>query len=275
MIYNINGYEISDSRVERFKREIIYSYKRDETTGAFYTHLVIPQINSKGEKQYPFVIWPNYPNGGTESAYPIALREDYEVIINAGRYSEPYGAGVAVTGLPRGTVIQNSIVLQQGDSGNSSPTMDWVLTINNVGVLGYARYSDSAATMVANGIVSAVSGFIPILSNYMAIDDIETTDISYITRTDDTQHQVLGQYDNGDYAVITTEGRGYQGGNWFTMKQLQTLCKELGLKFAFSLDGGGSAETIIGKKQFNPFYDNDYGRVNPTFIIFNGTTQFE
>jgi exopolysaccharide biosynthesis protein len=115
------------------------------------------------------------------------------------------------------------------------------------------------------------------VSDYLNIDDIETEDIGYMERTDDSRRQILGQYDNGDYAIITAEGRGYQSSSstWFTLKQIQTLCKELGLKFAFALDGGGSAETVSRNKQYNPFYDNIYGRVNPTFIVFNGTTSFE
>lgn len=275
MIYDINANPlVADSAKDRFKEMLKVTYDRDETSGAFYTLVNVPQINMKGEKQYPFVIWPNYPNGGTESAYTINQRKNYEVIINGGRYSSPYGAGVTLTGVPKGTVIQNGVVLQQGDSTNSSPTMDWVLTIDNNGALGYARYYDSADTLVADGIISAVSGFIPILSNYTNIDDLETVDIDYIERTDDAMHQVLGQYDNGDYAILTTEARSYQGGGYMTMKQLQSFCKAIGMKFAFALDGGGSAETLIGKRQLNPLYDNTYGRVNPTYIVFNGSTTF-
>lgn len=275
MIYDINANPlVADSAKDRFREMLKVTYDRDETSGAFYTLINIPQVNMKGEKQYPFVIWPNYPNGGTESAYTINQRKNYEVIINSGRYSSPYGAGVTLTGIPKGTVIENGIVLQQGDSNNSNPTMDWVLTISNTGELGYARYNDSAQTLVSNGIVSAVSGFIPILSNYTNIDDIESEDIDYIDTTADTQHQVVGQYGNGDYAVLTTEGRSYQGGGYMTMRQLQSFCKSVGMKFAFSLDGGGSTETVVGKRQLNPFYDNTYGRNNPTFIVFNGSTQF-
>lgn len=274
-IFDINGNLIIDETPrDRFKQETTIFYKRDDTTGAFYTHIIIPQTNSNGEKQYPFVYWPNYPNGGTESAYQLNQRKNFLFVINGGRYSAPYGSGVTLTGLPKGTVIQNGVVLQQGDSSNSNPIMDWVLTIKNNGELGYARYYDSASGLVSNGVVSAVSGFIPILTNYTDIQDVETVDINYMDRTDDSQRQILGQYNNGDYAIITAEGRGYQGGNWFTMKQIQTLCKQLGLKFAFALDGGGSAETLTGYKQFNPFYDNVSGRINPTFIVFNGTTTF-
>lgn len=274
MIFDIHGNDILDSRRERFRNGIRVNYKRDDATGAFYTHTIIPQKNPFGEKQFPFVYWHNYPNGGIESAYQINMREDFLVIMNSGRYNSPFGAGVTLTGLPRGTVIQNGVVLQQGDANNASPTKDWVLTINSSGELGYAKYADSASEMVSNGVVSAVSGFIPLITNYMNIEDVEESDTDVINIEADGQRQILGQYDNGDYAIITTEARGFQGGGWFTIKQLQTLCRQLGLKFAFDLDGGGSTETVIGKRQLNPFYENTYGRVNPTYIIFNGTTTF-
>lgn len=275
MIYDVHGNDISDNRTQRFKREMQYTYDRDETTGAFYTHVLLQQKNSYGEKQYPFVYWPNYPNGGIESAYELNQRKNYNMVVNGGTYLAPYGAGVTLTGTPTGTVIQNGVVLQQGDGNNTPwPSLAWVLTIDDEGVLGYARHTDSAAELVANGIVSAVSGFIPILTNYTNIQDVESQDISYIDRTDDSQRQIIGQYENGDYAIITAEGRDNQGGNWFTMKQIQALCKQLGMKFAFALDGGGSTETVVGYKQLNPFYDNTYGRVNPTFLVFNGSDTF-
>lgn len=279
MVYDINGNVITESKTpaDRFSELINFNYQRDETSGAFYTVLNVPMINNKGEKQYPFVIWPNYPNGGTQSTLQMNLSKKYIVAVNGGRYSEPYGAGITVTGIPKGTVIQNSVVLQQGASGNYNPTLDAVLTIDNNGELGYADPLDSASELVNNGVVSAVTGFVPILSGYENIEDVvgdTPTWISYINRVDDSQHQVIGQYDNGDYAIITTEGRTYQGGGWFTVKQTQTLCKELGLRDAFMLDGGGSTETVVGQRQLNPFYDNAYGRINPTFIVFNGTTIF-
>lgn len=280
MVYDINGDVITESRTpaDRFSELINFNYQRDETSGAFYTVLNVPMTNNEGEKQYPFVIWPNYPNGGIQSAMQMNSVKKYLVAVNGGRYNTPYGAGVTLTGLPKGTVIQNSVVLQQGASGNYNSTMDVVLTINSNGRLGYADPLDSASGLVSNGIVSAVTGFVPILSGYENIEDVVDGTpewIGYIDREDDTQHQIIGQYDNGDYAIITTEARDYQGGNWFTVKQAQTLCKQLGLKDAFMLDGGGSTETVVGQRQLNPFYDNTLGRVNPTFIVFNGTTMFD
>lgn len=41
-----------------------------------------------------------------------------------------------------------------------------------------------------------------------------------------------------------------------------------GVKFAYSLDGGGSAETVIGNRKLNPIYEGTTGRRVPTVITF-------
>ena len=269
-VYSIDGRALIEET--GFRALIRYWYKRDDETGAFYTLVHIPQTDHEGNKQYPFVIWPNYPNGGIQSTLQMNRAKKYLAAVNAGRFASPYGPGVTLTGKPLGTVIQNSVVLQQGASGNYSPGADMVLTIDRNGELGYALCEASAADLVANGIVSAVSGFVPILINYQNIQDVEPSFDYY--NTSDSQRQIIGQYYNGDYVIISTEGRGNQGEGFFTFVQLQALCKSYGLKHAFLLDGGGSTETVVGTKQLNPFYDNTLGRVVATYVVFNGTTTF-
>lgn len=275
-IYNHDGMNVHGKGI---RPDISLTYKRDENNGCFYSIIIIPQTRTDGTRQYPFVKWPNYPNGGNKSAWEFNRDEDYKyyVVINGGVFRNPYGPGVTLSGLPTGTVIENGAVLSQGTESSDS---EWVrnnlmvLTINDDGELGYASFLTSADVLVSSGIVSAVTGFIPIVTNFVNADDVIEDEMPYMKREDDGQRQVLGQFGNGDYAIITAEGRGNQGGGWFTIRQMQTLCKNLGLKEAFMLDGGGSTETVLGHKQINTIYDNQYGRVVPTFIVFNGTTEF-
>lgn len=268
MLYDKNG---TIQAYEPFQNLINYNYHRDSATNAFYTVLNIPQTDYHGNKQYPFVYWENYPNGGIKSTLQMNASKGFFVAINAGRFQSPYGSGVTLTGLPCGTVIQNSVVLQQGTSSNSN-ALDKVLTIKNDGSLGYADCTDSATDLISAGVVSAVSGFVPIIVDYEDVFEVDDT-VTY-NDTSNSQRQVLGQYNNGDYVVISTEGRNNQGDGYFTVAQLKTLCKSLGVKDAFLLDGGGSMETVVGDKQLNPIYENAYGRVVPTYIVFNGTTSF-
>lgn len=255
------------------------AYRRDEETGCYYSVIRIFQKLPNGDKQYPFVTWPNYPNGGTKSV--IEMNRDagykYNIAINAGVFQSPYGAGVTLTGVPVGTVIQNGVVLKQGSSNSDETWQRTILTmtINNNGELGYAAFDADASQLASNGVVSAVTGFVPIILDFVKAETVDPT-IPYISgRNVDTQAQVLGQYGNGDYAIITTAGRGDQGGGFFTAAQLQELCISYGLKFAFLLDGGGSTQTVIKQRQINTVYDNENGRKVPTYIVFKGTTTFD
>jgi len=53
-----------------------------------------------------------------------------------------------------------------------------------------------------------------------------------------------------------------------TYDQLADLLIAKGVKFAYSLDGGGSAETVIGNRQINPIFEGVSGRKVPTVIYF-------
>ena len=41
------------------------------------------------------------------------------------------------------------------------------------------------------------------------------------------------------------------------------------VRFAYSLDGGGSAETVVDRTQINTIYEGTYGRKVPTLIYFD------
>ena len=273
MVYNIEADAIASLNNE-FADIISYDYRRDEITGIFYTTIRIPQTAPSGAKQYPFIYWPNYPNGGTESTYEMNLRKKFLVAINAGRFASPFGPGVSVTGVPKGTVIQNSVNCSLIENGRE---WDRVLTINNNGELNYAELDDSPATLINNGIVSACTGFIPLIINFRNAEDVDSS--IDVDAGDIAQRLVFCQYDNGDYLIVGSEARGYQSitgssTEGMTLAQVQTICRNLGVKFAFALDGGGSMELVVDQRQLNPFYDNTYGRKVPVYIVFNGTTTF-
>ena len=268
-------YKYDGSPLNGFQDLIQYEYLRDAETSAFYTKLFVPQTDDKGNKQYPFTIWPNYPNGGIESTLDMNKRLKYLVAINGTGIFSPYGQGVTVSGGPMGTVVQNGVVLREYDDDFGSPAR--TLTIDGNGTLGYEALSVTGAQLAARGIVSTASGFFPIVYDFEDIDEREPDLAEKMQDTycnSDAQRQALCQYENGDYLILTSEGRGGRGSGYFTFKQMQRLCKQYGVKFAYMLDGGGSAQTVVGEKQLNHIYENTTGRVMPTYIVFNGTTVF-
>lgn len=273
-MYKYNGMPTSNDTSMRNYFSI--DYHRDADTGAFYITVLIPQTTVSGEKQYPFMLWPNYPNGGTQSTLEMNREREFLVAINGSGICPPYGGNVSVSGEPIGIVIQNGVLLK--DHGDADPVYK-TLTIDENGMLGYAKQSVTAEQLIAMGVMSAVSGYYPLVYNYNNIDNYEADVATHLTTdpamTGDSQRQAICQYENGDYLIITAEGGGYAGGGYFTAKQFQSLCKKHGVKFAYMLDGGGSVQTVVGQKQLNCIYEKTYGRVMPTYLVFNGSTTFK
>lgn len=273
-MYDYKGLVVSDPSSKNNYFSI--DYHRDSETGALYITVLVPQTLISGEKQYPFTIWPNYPNGGTQSTLEMNRDRKFLVAINGAGICPPWGGNVTVSGAPIGIFIQNGVLLK--DHSDADPVCK-TLTIDSNGMLGYAKQSVTSSELISSGIKSTISGYFPLVYNYNNIDSYESDVADYLVNsssmTGDAQRQAICQYENGDYLIITTEGRGFAGGGYFTAKQLQRLCKQYGVKFAYMLDGGGSAQTVIENKQLNCIYERTYGRVMPSYIVFNGTDEFK
>ena len=268
MVYDLIG-KTAEPKYNGFEYLINYTYQRETEYGIFYTIINIPQNTPDGKKQYPFVYYPNYPNARSESAFELNQRKKFLAVFNAGAFNTN-------NGLPIGTVIQNS---QNCSVGESSGAWNRVLTIDTNGVLGYAALDTTASTLINNSIVSACTGFFPLIVDFKNVEDVDNTIIAPDSREEIAQRIAICQYDNGDYAIIATEGRGYRSGSGNTgetlsFKEFQQLIKKHGVKFAFALDGGGSTSMVLGQKSLLPLYDAPSGRHLPVFLVFNGSTEF-
>jgi exopolysaccharide biosynthesis protein len=171
---------------------------------------------------------------------------------------------------PYGITIENSQIIREDASYFAT---NYTLTIDDEGSLGYANTMASGVTaqdVLEDGSVSALCGLVPLVVNGSA-SGVEST---WWTSTDRSQRQIIGQYANGDYCVITCEGRNFDNSQGFTVTEAQNLCLSMGLEFAMAVDGGGSTETVIGDEQLNVIYEGATGRIVPTYIVFNGTDAF-
>jgi hypothetical protein len=247
--------------LDTFLDNVDVDYAYDEATGAYYTVIRIYKQKLDGSYQYPFVYAPNGAGSGDKSTYDMTVEAGWLLAINSGIFNTS-------TKKPDGIVIQNGTVVQNASSATNSQCKP--LTIDSNGDLSYAAYDVDAAELVAAGIVSAVCGFMPIVVDYAAVDSSEWNSVSHYTQN--AQRQIIGQWGNGDYAIITCEGRGYHNSDGWTIAEAQAVCIRHGLKFAYNLDGGGSTETMLGHKPVNTIYENATGRVVPTFIVFSGAT---
>ena len=195
-----------------------------------------------------------------KSALDYALANDLLLVMKSGLGSPSGG-----THVPMGVLVQNGQIIQD------SQIVYRPLTVDGNGDLGTADADTPAATLISNGAVSALCAFGPIIEDY---DAVSREDFPSDTWSAEAQRQIIGQYGNGDYAVITCEGRDYDNSVGWTIPQAQSLCQQLNLKFAYNLDGGGSTETVIGKKQLNTIYEGETGRKVCSFLVFNGKSTF-
>ena len=274
MIYDVNGTVISSGIIDNESMmdnmELDYAY--DSASQANYSVIRVFQTKRDGTKQYPFV---RCPSSRTSTA-AFAAAEPWSIIINA-------GLGVSADQPIDGVAIENGTVIYNNAATyhlGSQP-----LTIDALGNLGYAADDATGSSLIANnvvendvvvnGIVSAICGFCPIIVDYAAVDPLPAVDINGEGNhfTSNAQRQIIGQFGNGDYAIVTCAGRNLDNSDGWTMAEAQAICIKLGLKFAYNLDGGKSTTTYLGK---HPVYDFQIGttRIIPSFIVFNGTTRF-
>ena len=254
MVYDINGLEIGNSFLPS---AALYTGRHE---GTFYYFLRIMKKKPDGTEQHPFVIASNGTSPTTKSALDFALENDYLLVMNSGLGSPSGGSWV-----PMGILIEDSQIVQDAQ------IIYRPLVVDENGDLSSPAADATAAALIAEGVVSGLCSFGPIIEDF---DPVSQEDFPSSTWSANAQRQIIGQFENGDYAIITGEGRDYDNSIGFTIPQAQTLCQQLNLKFAYCLDGGGSTETVVGKKQLNTIYENATGRTVCSFIVFNGTDEY-
>lgn len=260
MIYDLSGNSLPSKSISRdlFFQNMNLGYGFDSASSTNYTVIRVFKKRVDGSNQFPFVHQPMPV--GSMTAYDLAVKEGWYLTINAG--------------VGQGIVIENGTVITDEPAVRHAGALP--LTIDENGDFGYVE-ADTAGKgdgYISNGIVSAVCGFYPIIVNY---ENFQYPDVPYTEELPEwfhAQRQIIGQFDNGDYAIITGEGRSFAGSVGFSIAEAQDLCKRLGLKFAYNLDGGGSTQTVLNKKNINHVYEGITGRKIKAYIVFNGANQY-
>ena len=228
----------------------------------------IPKTLNDGSRLVPKVALTSRDGslGGTKrSTLNYAREQDTIFTLNAGLFDvstvEPVGQliidGVSLINTPM--TSDNGVPIH--------PDECYPLAIDGNGNLKtYPRNADTAA-MIADGVKYAVTAWGKLVDNFK----ITTKDIdNEIVHPGKYIRQSIGQYQNGDYCVCSVDmTRGpVTNEAGLSYEELAQLFVDRGVKFAYSLDGGGSAETVIGKRQLNPIYEGSAGRAVPTVITF-------
>lgn len=253
------------------RNQINIEYGRVNNTS--YILARIPKILSNGEKLIPKVRLTT--DDGTlnntetiKSALNYSRKNNSILVINGGIFNTenkiPFGQTII-----DGVSITNTPATNKTDGAELNPGECYPLCIDSNGDLSapYDKMVDTS-TMIEDGIVQAVTGWIKIIDNYeICNDDIRNETVHY---NECLPQQIIGQFQNGDYFVFTSDGQrgNVQNENGMTYMEIATILNEKGVKFAYALDGGGSTETVLGLRPLNPVYEGLNGRYIPGVIEF-------
>ena len=237
--------------------------------GATYVFARIPRVTNDGVEVRPKISLTSADgsiDGTKTSALTFAKNHNPIFTMNAGLFNTSTLHPVGQTIIDGVSFVNTPMVDDMG-----SPISDhecYPLCIDAFGNLSapYTRSVDTA-DMIADGVVYAVTGWGKVVDNFKPCSD--TVD-NEIVHAETYIRQVIGQFQNGDYFVCTVDkSRGaVENEAGMTYADLAHLLVNKGVKFAYSLDGGGSAETVIGVRQLNPIYEGAAGRAVPTVITF-------
>ena len=273
-----NNLKTINSEIEKLKDDvnklkndainsILIEYGR--VKNASYVFVRIPRTLNNGKKIIPKVALTSTDGsltGAKCSALNYARNNDSIFVVNAGLFNMQKT-------IPVGQLIIDGVSLintpMTDDNGVPiSDTECYPLAIDkDYNFTTYPRNVDTS-TMLNNGVKYAVTAWGKLVDNFeICTDDINAEivhkDKKYI-------RQSIGQFQNGDYCICSVDmTRGNvvnESGLYY--EELAQIFIDKGVKFAYSLDGGGSTETVIGKRQLNPFYEGSSGRAVPTVIEF-------
>lgn len=270
-LYNSEGSGICLQDVEKLKAIASVSVEYGRTAGACYCLLRIPKFTLEGKRIRPRVALTSADgkvDGTKVSALAFARREKPVVTVNAGLFNTS-------TMVPQGQTVIDGVSVTNSpmtdDMGTAISDHEcYPLCIDGEGNLSapYGRSVDTAQ-MIADGVRYGVTGWGKFVDQFAKVG----TDVfQEIVHPDPYIRQCIGQYDNGDYLICTVDkarlGIAANDGG-MTYDTLAELLVGKGVKFAYSLDGGGSCETVIGQRQINPIYEGSSGRAVPTVICFD------
>ena len=270
--------EVNDS-INNLKSEMVNKITKNEAIssilveygriqGASYVFVRIPRTLNNGKIITPKVRLTSADgsiSGAKRSTLNYARDNDCIFTVNAGLFNvstvEPVGQ-LIIDGV---SLINTPMV-----SDNGIPISDkecYPLAIDANGKFTTYPRNVNTSTMLNDGIQYAVTSWGKLVDNFqICTDDIN----SEIVHPGKYIRQSIGQYQNGDYCVCTVDmTRGsVKNEAGLSYEELAQIFIDKGVKFAYSLDGGGSAETVLGKRQLNPIYEGDSGRAVPTVIEF-------
>lgn len=237
-----------------FAKYLTLSKKHDPASNTTY---YLTRIKHKDEDGNIIKLRTQFANRSEgETARAFAIRNGTAVTINASQ---------GLDDLPDNQRQPAGIQIIDGEIIQDLNTTAYTLGIkDNNELLAYAP-GTKAQDILDDGINTALTAFYPLIENHEWVSD----EVLAIRGNSAVKHprQVIAQFDNLDLLIFSCGGRGFDG-DGMTAKEMMKILKELGVKFAFNLDGGGSTSTVIKDQLITKKIDNNgtRERLRPNFL---------
>jgi len=191
-----------------------------------------------------------------ETTRTFAIRNKTAVAINGSQ---------GLDDLPDNARQPAGIQIIDGEIVQDLNTTAYTLGIkDNNELLAYAP-GTKAQDILNDGTNTALTAFYPLIENHEWVSD----EVLAVRGNSAEKHprQVIAQFDNMDLLIFSCGGRGFDG-DGMTAKEMMKILKELGVRFAFNLDGGGSTSTVIKDQLITKRIDNNgtRERLRPNFL---------
>lgn len=251
---------------DKYKEYVNYEQKLDEASNCEYILTTIKKNTKNNERIFPRVRVTNENYNSTTSLSDYMNNEEVLFAINAGIFNTK-------TNEPECFLMSNKKVLIDRketyihtapiDGGEKRDEL-YILGINKNGNLKIYPPKTTANEIISDGCIDAVMGFVPLIINHEPQTEVDK--ICPYGSYDKHPRQIIGEYDNGDYFVLTVLKPG------MTLQEARNLLQNLNVRIAYNLDGGSSTQTAFHKERLTPVYKEETGRKIPTIITFEVIT---
>lgn len=214
-------------------------------TKYYITH--IPYINNLGLRNELVQGFPNddYGNYDDETARDFAKRKNSPFVMNIGLWNTD-------NRVPFGPIVQDGVEETPSHSNAFSP-----IGIDADGMVTVYSNGTTASDMIADGVVYGCCAYDELIHDNVVVYDTSTP--AWTTTL--YQHQIFAQLDNGDYVILTCDGKDYEAqdvGMTFEMLCNVLMAKYDNIRTAYACDGGGSTSTVVNHEFINTPSDNDF-----------------
>lgn len=246
----------------KYKKYVSYKEEFDDNSQCKYIITKITKYTDDNKRIFPRVRTTNSNYENSTSLKDFMKKDEILFAINAGIFNTK-------TNRPECVLIRNrKVLIDQNETYKHTDPIDggnkrdelYILGINERGNLKIYDPICSGQDMLDDDCVDAVMGFVPLIINFKKVKHVD--EICPYGSYDKHQRQVIGQYANHDYFVLTVLEPG------MTFDELRELLYKMNVKIAYNLDGGSSTQTVFHKTSLTPAYKDKTGRKIPTVITF-------